>query len=582
MIGVRELWGYARDHWVALGLALLVTLVASVAALAQPLAAKAVVDALGSGRPLTAPLVLLTGLVLVSAAAAGGGAWLLDRAGERVVLMIRRRLSFRLTRLRVAELDRHDPGNLVTRATSDSNLLRTAATSGLVQIVDGALSFVATFALMLFLDLRLTLVTAVVLAVVGAVVGLILPRIRAAVTRAQDAVGVLGAALDRALGAARVVKANGAESRETARIDLAAEQGYQAGLTGARYSALVAMVSELSLQGSFLVVLGLGGAFVAAGTLPVSTLVAFLLALFYLTAPIASLTSGATDLQQGLGAVARLREVTDLDIEDDVDNDLPAPSVTAEPTASRGGRLDLEGVGFAYPDRSPALRELSLTLAPNQITAVIGPSGAGKSTLFALLQRFYEPTTGMISLDGRDITTIPRGELRARLAWVDQDSTVLSGTLAENLRFGAPHATDRDMARVLREVHLDQLVERLPDGWDSDVGARGGALSGGERQRLAIARALLRRPDVLLLDEATSALDTTNELALRETITRIARHTTVVIIAHRMATVTAAHTVAVLDGGTLTAIGPHRELANTSALYRDLAAPPPTASLRPT
>jgi len=569
---VRELWGYVRDYRAALGLALVAALLASVAALAQPLAAKAVVDALGAGGSLTTPLVLLTGLVLVSAGAAGGSTWLLGRTGERVVLAIRRRLSFRLTRLRVAELDRHDPGNLVTRATSDSNLLRTAATSGLVQIVDGALSFVATFALMLFLDARLTLVTGLVLAVVGAVVGVILPRIRAAVTRAQEAVGVLGAALDRVLGAARAVKANGAEARETARIDRAAEQGYQAGLTGARYGALVAVVSEFSLQASFLVVLGLGGAFVAAGSLPVSTLVAFLLALFYLTAPIASLTSGVTDLQQGLGAQARLREVTDLDIEDDVDTARPHVAATAQLVAPRGGQIHIEALSFTYPNRQPALRELSLTLAPNQITAVVGPSGAGKSTLFALLQRFYEPTAGVISLDGRDIATIPRGQLRARLAWVDQDSSVLSGTLAENLRFGAPHATDHDMTHALHEVHLDHLIERLPDGWDSNAGVRGGALSGGERQRLAIARALLRRPDVLLLDEATSQLDTTNELALRETITRLARHTTVVIIAHRMATVTAADTVAVLDAGALTAIGPHHELIATSTLYRDLAA----------
>lgn len=567
-----DLWGCVREHRGALGLALAVTLLASVAALAQPLAAKAVVDALGSGATLTTPLVLLAGLVLISAGAAGGGAWLLGRTGERVVLAIRRRLSFRLTRLRVAELDRHDPGNLVTRATSDSNLLRTAATSGLVQIVDGALSFVATFALMLFLDPRLTLVTAVVLAVVGAVVGVILPRIRAAVTRAQEAVGVLGAALDRALGAARAVKANGAESRETARIDHAAEQGYQAGLTGARYSALVAVVSELSLQASFLVVLSLGGAFVAAGSLPVSTLVAFLLALFYLTAPIASLTAGATDLQQGLGAVARLREVTDLDIEDDVDTNHPATPATAVTIVPRSGRVHLDTVSFAYPNRYSALRELSLTIAPKQITALVGPSGAGKSTLFALLQRFYEPTSGVISLDDRDIATIPRSELRARLAWVDQDSSILSGTLAENLRFGAPHATDPDLVAALREVHLDHLIERLPHGWDSNVGSHGGALSGGERQRLAIARALVRRPDMLLLDEATSQLDTLNELALRETITRLARQTTVVIIAHRMATVTAADTIAVLDAGALIATGTHRELIATSAIYRDLAA----------
>ncbi len=570
MVGVRELWGYVRACRAALALALVLTLLASAAALAQPLTAKAVVDALGAGQALATPLVLLSALVVVSAAAAGGGTWLLDRTGERVVLSVRRRLSFRLTRLRVVELDRHAAGNLVARATSDSNLMRTAATTGLVEIVDGSLSFVATFGLMVFLDVRLTLLTAGVLVVVGAVVGVILPRIRAAVTRAQEAVGVLGAALDRALGAARAVKANAAEARETARINVASEQGYQAGLVGARYSALVAMVTELSLQASFLVVLGVGGAFVAAGSLPVSTLVAFLLALFYLTAPIASLTSGVTQLQQGLGAVIRLREVTSLEVEDDVD--IPPASLPMTGRVSRAPEIRLDGVSFAYRDREPALRHLSLTIPPNRVTALVGPSGAGKSTVFALLLRFYEPSTGAIYLDDRDIAGMSRAELRNHLAWVDQDSSALSGTLAENLRFGAPQATDDDLRAALSEVRLEGLIERLPQGWHSEIGGRGAAISGGERQRLAIARALLRCPAVLLLDEASSQLDTLNELALRETITRVARRATVVIIAHRMATVTAADHIAVLEAGTLTASGTHDELVTTSALYRDLAA----------
>jgi ATP-binding cassette subfamily B protein/ATP-binding cassette subfamily C protein len=267
---------------------------------------------------------------------------------------------------------------------------------------------------------------------VGAVVGVILPRIRAAVTRTQEAVGVLGAALDRALGAARAVKGNAAEARETARIDRASEQGYQAGLVGARYSALVTVVTELSLQVSFLVVLGVGGAFVAAGSLPVSTLVAFLLALFYLTAPIASPTGGATQLQQGLGAVTRLREVTGLEVEEDVD----AASSHASPSTAR------------RVSRAPQIR--------------------------------YEPSTGTIYLDNCDIAEMSRAELRSHLAWVDQDSSALSGTLAENLRFGAPEATDDDLRAVLSEVRLEDLIERLPEGWHSEIGGRGAAISGGD------------------------------------------------------------------------------------------------------
>lgn len=565
------LWGYVRIHRAALAAALGLTLAASVAALAQPLAAKAVVDALSVDGQVATPLVLLGALVLVSAAAAGLGSWLLDRAGEKVVRGIRRNLSFRMTRLQVRELDRQVAGNLVTRATSDSNLVRTAATTGLVQLVDGTLSFVATMVLMLFLDLRLTLVTAAVLAVVGAIVGVILPRIRAAVTRTQAAIGVLGAALDRALGAARSVKANGAEARETARIDVATETSYQAGLVAARYTALVVVVSELSLQASFLVVLGLGGAFVAAGSLTVSTLVAFLLALFYLAAPITSLTTGATELQQGLAAMTRLRGVTDLEIEDDVD-DVPAgrsPPPSTNPR--RAPRIQFDGVTFAYPGRTPALRGLSVMFPPNAVSAVVGPSGAGKSTIFALMQRFYELDRGTIHLDDRDIGTMSKSELRRRLAWVDQDAAALSGTLAENLRFGMPEATDTDLRAALHEVRLENLLHRLPQGWDSEIGERGSILSGGERQRLVIARALLRHPDVLLLDEATSHLDTVNDNAVRDIVTTLSRTTTVVIIAHRIATVTAADHIVVIDAGQVVATGTHRDLLQTNLLYHDLA-----------
>ena len=563
---MRELWSAVRPHRTALIVALTITLLSSVAALGQPLAARSVVDALAGGTTLTGAIVVLSALVVLSAAATGLSSWILDRTGERVVLGVRERLAFRLVRLRVPALDAADSGDLVARATSDSTLLRTAATNGVVQLADGGLSFVATLALMVYLDLRLTLVTAVVLVAVGALVGLVLPRIRRAVGRAQDAVGVLGAALDRALGGARMVKATGGEARETARIDAASREAYAAGVVAARYGAVVSTVSQLSLQASFLVVLGLGGAAVAAGSLTVSTLVAFLLALFYLTAPIARLIGGATILQQGLGAVARLQAVDAMAVEPDVD----APGATGDRAPAPAIRFD--DVHFSYPDRSPALRGLTLAVPARAVTALVGPSGAGKSTLFALLLRFHEPDRGTIGLDGDDVATTSRATLRHRIGWVDQDSTALAGTLAENLRLGSPGAADDELLAALAAVGLDGLLARLPEGLDTAVGERGRALSGGERQRLAIARALLRRPEVLLLDEATSQLDTTNELALRAALTALAPTTTVVVIAHRMATVAAADRVAVLDRGELVAAGTHDELVGTSGLYRELAA----------
>lgn len=365
------------------------------------------------------------------------------------------------------------------------------------------------------------------------------------------------------------MKANAAEARVTASIDAASEYGYRAGLRGARNNAVVTAVSELSLQVAFLVVLSLGGALVAAGSLPVSTLVAFLLTLFYLANPIVSLSAGASALQQGLGAIERLEQVTLLRIEEDVE---PAETALADGVPSTDPvHVVVDDVSFAYPGRPAVLRGLSLEVPRHRVTALVGPSGAGKSTLLALLQRFYEPTGGTIWLDGRDIADMSRAEVRARLGWVDQDATVLSGSIAENLSLGRPDATDEEMAEALAAVRLDSLVDGLSGRFATAVGERGGALSGGERQRLAIARALLRKPEVMLLDEASSQLDTANEVGLREVLTRISRTTTVIVIAHRMSTVRGADRIAVIRSGRVIDVGSHEELLTTSESYRLLA-----------
>jgi len=339
-----------QGHRGALAVATVLTLLGSAAGLAQPLAAKAVVDALGQGRTLVEPLIVLGALVVVGAAVNGFGSWMVGRTAERVVLGVRRGLAGRLLRLRIAELDARAPGDLVSRATADSTLLRSAATDGLIQLITGSLGLVGAIVLMAVLNGTLLLVTLAVLAVVAAVILVVLPRIRAAVTSAQEAVGGLGAALDRALGAARTVKASGAEAKETVRVGVAAEQSYRAGLTQARYTALIGVLSELSLQVSFLVVLGIGGGLVATGAMPVSTLVAFLLYLFYLSGPIAALTLAATQLQEGLGAAARIREVDTMATESDVDITEDRPLGTPLPGACathrrRVRRLRLPGPG---------------------------------------------------------------------------------------------------------------------------------------------------------------------------------------------------------------------------------------------
>ncbi|WP_243741355.1 ABC transporter ATP-binding protein, partial [Streptomyces sp. 8K308] len=561
------LFGYARPHRLVLAASLLLVLAASVSGLVQPLVAQRVLESLAAGESAAGPIVWLAALVLAGAGLTGLQSWWQQRTAERVVRQVRRDLAFRLIRLRVPELDRRAPGDLIARVTSDSTLLQNAATEGLVNVANGTLSMAGALVLMGTVHVGLLVVTVAVLLTVTALLTLVLPRIRQAVSRAQESVGAVGAALDRTLGAARTVKANGAEARETAAAEEAIDGAYRAGLTGARYAAWVRVLSGVSVQAAFLAVLGVGGALVASGELTAPALIAFLLYVFYLASPIGSLVAGLGTLQLGLGAVGRIEEVGRLPVEEDVDH---APRRAGDQGPAPA--VEFDDVWFSYPGRGPALSGVTFTAPAGGQTALVGLSGAGKTTTFALLQRFYEPAAGRIRIGGVDIADLGRAEVRRRIAYVEQDSPVMAGTLEENLRYAQPDAPPEDIAEALRLTRLDALVARLPEGVRTSVGTRGVTLSGGERQRLAIARALLRRPEVLLLDEATAQLDARNEQALREAVDSASRRCTVILIAHRLSTVTGADRIVVLEHGRVRATGGHEELVASDALYRELAA----------
>ncbi|MFZ4270251.1 ABC transporter ATP-binding protein [Streptomyces arboris] len=572
---LRLLLTRVRPHRGVLARAGLLSLTGSAAGLAMPLMAKYAVDAFAAGSSPVAPLVALTALVLAGACLSAYGRYLMARTGEGVVLRARDQLVGRIMRLKVPAVDRLTPGDLQSRVTSDTTLLRTVLSSGLVESFNSVLMLLGTVAFMAYMDVTLLGVTLVVIVGIGAVTALLMPRIQRAQLRAQESVGAMGAALDRVLQAFRTVKASGAEERETAAVAEAARHAHDRGVSVAKWSSVSDVTMMMSIQLAFLAVLGVGGARVASGSLDISSLIAFLLYLFYLMGPIGGLVEGWTGLQSGLAAVRRIDEVE---------------SLPGEPAEGFGGlkeggggplRVTFQDVTFGYGDeRAPAHKGVTFEVPAGGMVALVGPSGAGKSTVFSLLERFYDHDGGTITVDGRDIRDWSLGELRASLAYVEQDAPVLAGTLRENLLFAAPDAPENRLTEAVARTRLDTLVARLPDGLDTAVGHRGVTLSGGERQRIAIARALLRRPRLLLLDEVTSQLDAVNEQALRDVILELAQQTTVLVIAHRLSTVRHADRIVVLEEGRVRTAGTHEELITSDDLYRELATTQLAAEVR--
>ncbi|HEX4400950.1 MAG TPA: ABC transporter ATP-binding protein [Galbitalea sp.] len=514
--------------------------------------------------------------------------YLLQRMGTNIVFSVRKVLVRRLLGLPISEFDTRRTGDLVSRVGSDTTLLYAVMTQGLANSIGGALQFLGSLIVMAFIDPILLGLTILVIGISIVGVGSLSGRIRVASQRQQAKVGELGAGVARAVGAIRTIRAANATEREVETVQEDALGARDMGFKVARASALVVPIAGIALQVSVLVVLGVGGFQVASGALTIATLIEFVILLFTLIAPLGSAFGAVTSVSQALGALGRIQEIIDLPSETELDVDVvPASAVELDDSIS------FHDVVFTYPETAhksetekviaevapdalpehdrTVLHAVSFTAPRGKRTALVGPSGAGKSTILALVERFYDPTSGVVRLGGIDIRGLERTELRAQIGYVEQDAPVLAGTIRENLVLGMPLATDQQCIDVLHAVNLTEVLERNELGLDAPVGEDGVMLSGGERQRLAIARTLLAAPPILLLDESTSSLDGLNEQLLRDAIDAVAEHRTLIVIAHRLSTVVDSDQIVVLDHGKVVGVGTHSELVKSTPLYKDLA-----------
>ncbi|MGW6024248.1 ABC transporter ATP-binding protein [Streptomyces sp. NPDC055099] len=572
---VATMYRLTDGHRASALVATVLTLVGSVLGLAQPFVAKQAVDASGRGQVLGPLLLLLAALFVAEAATGAVGRFVLERMGERVVRGLRHSLVGRLLRLEMREYDKHRSGDLISRVTTDTTLLREVVSQALVDLVTGSLVAVGAIVLMLWIDPLLLLLVAATVIIAAMIVASLLKGIRAASERIQTSIGAIAADLERALGALPMVRVHRAEDREAARIGECVESAYTAGVRTAKLASVMSPAVELAVQGSFLIVLVIGGLRVSTDANSLGDLVAFLLYASYLVLPLSSVFRAVGLIQRGMGAYQRIEQALSLPAEPS-QVQTPPPARIEEPAwqivSHEKPALALQALSFGYDPTRPVLRGISFTVPPRSQTALVGRSGAGKSTIFALVARFYEPDSGALLFDGRPAIELSREECRSRIAIVDQNTHVVHGSLRDNITYAHPDASEADVRRVVELAQLTGVVERLPGGLSGMLGERGGTLSGGECQRVALARALLARPALLLLDEPTSHLDAVNENELTTVMRDVARECAVLVIAHRLSTVQHADRIIVLDKGTAVACGGHEELLTTSATYRELAA----------
>jgi ATP-binding cassette subfamily B protein len=569
---LRMVWKAALQYPARIGTALGALTVTALCTVAVPVLFGKLVEH-GFSRGSSASdiqywFVLLIGVVVLLAVGTAIRFYSVSWLGERVVADIRLAVQTNLLRLSPGFFEENSPKEISSRMTSDTTLIEQVAGTTVSVALRNGITAIAGLVVLLYMAPWLTLGLVIGIPVVIGPIVWFGRRLRKVSRTSQDRVADIGALTAEVLGAVKVVQSFGQEARETQRFAEAVERTFNTARRRIMIRATMTAVVMLLIFGSISLMMRQGAIGVASGAISGGVITTFVGCGVLVASAFGSLTEVYGDLVRGSGAASRLNELL---------NEKPsisAPAQALELPVPPRGKISFEKVTFRYPTRLEvaALSDFSLTVEPGETVAIVGPSGAGKSTIFQLAERFYDPHSGTIKLDGVPLTKVDPLELRRRMAFVPQEGILFAANARDNLRYGNWDATDEQIWEAARAANAESFLRELPEGLDTFLGENGARLSGGQRQRVAIARALLRDSPILLLDEATSALDAESEQLVQQALDRLMETRTTLVIAHRLATVRKANRILVLDGGKLVESGTHDELSKAGGLYARLAA----------